>query len=95
MRRLVAAAIIVLFASLNAVDGICCPDGCTHEQASTSQHNDRESSDGSCVLCLGGVESADPQSPSASGIVTDRFTPLLVTRHLDTPTDTPDQPPRS
>ena len=95
MRRLVAAAIVVLFASLNAVDGICCPDGCTHEQASTSQHNDRESSDGSCVLCLGGVESADPQTPSASGIVTDRFTRLLLARHLDAPAEPPDHPPRS
>ena len=64
---------LVLFASLNAIDGICCPDGCTHEQASTSQQHDRESSDGSCVLCLGGVESAVPQTPSASGIVTNRF----------------------
>jgi hypothetical protein len=95
VRRLVAAAIVVLFASLNAVDGICCPDGCTHEQASTSQHNDRESSDGSCVLCLGGVESGDPQTLSASDIVSDRFTPLLLTRHLDAPTDPPDHPPRS
>ncbi len=94
MRRLVAAAIVVLFASLNAVDGICCPDGCTHEQAPTSQHNDQESSDGSCVLCLGGVESAAPQTPSASGIVTDRFTPLLLTRHLDAPTEPLDHPPR-
>ena len=29
---------LILFASLNAIDGICCPDGCTHEQSSTSQH---------------------------------------------------------
>jgi hypothetical protein len=95
VRRLVAAAIVVLFASLNAIDGICCPDGCTHKQASTSQHNDRESSDGGCVLCLGGAESADPQTPSASGIVTDRFTPLLLNRHPDAPMDPPDHPPRS
>ena len=95
VRRLLAAAIVVLFATLNAVDGICCPDGCTHEQASTSQHNDRESSDGSCVLCLGGVESAAPHTPSASGIVTDRFRPLLLTHHLDAPTEPPDHPPRS
>ena len=94
MRRLVAAAMLVLFASLNAVDGICCPDGCTHEQASASQHSDRESSDGSCVLCLGGVESAAPQTLPASGIVTDRFTPLLLTRYPDAPTEPPDHPPR-
>ena len=86
---------LALFASLNAIDGICCPDGCTHERASTSQHNDRESYDGGCVLCLGGVESAVPQAPSGSGTVTNRFAPLLLTEHLDAPTDPPDHPPRS
>ena len=87
-------AILLVFASLNAIDGICCPDGCTHEQAPTS-HHDRDSSDGSCVLCLGGVESAIPQAASDGGTVTNRFTPLLFTRHLDAPTDPPDHPPRS
>ena len=95
MRRLAAAMMLVLFASLNAIDGICCPDGCTHEQASTSQHNDRESSDGSCALCLGGVEPTGLQPPSASGTVTNRFAPPLFTHHLDAPTDPPDHPPRS
>ena len=95
VRRLVAAAMLVLFASLNAIDGICCPDGCTHEQASTSQHHDRESSGGSCVLCLGVVESAVPQTASSAGTVTNRFAPLLFTHHLDAPTDPPDHPPRS
>jgi hypothetical protein len=94
VRRLVAAALLVVFGFLSAIDGICCPDGCTHEDASTSQHNDRESSDGSRVLCLGGVESAAPPTPSASGIVTDRFTPLLLTLHVDAPTEPPDHPPR-
>ncbi len=94
VRRLVAAAMLALFASLNAIDGICCPDGCTHEQA-TSPHHDRESSDGRCVLCLGGVESAGPQAASGAGTVTIRFAPLLFTHHLDAPTDPPDHPPRS
>jgi hypothetical protein len=86
---------LVLFASLNAIDGICCPDGCTLEQASTSQQHDRESSDGACVLCLGGVDSAVPQVPSPFGIITNRIAPALVTHHLDAPTDPPDHPPRS
>jgi hypothetical protein len=91
----VAAALVVLFASLNAIDGICCPDGCTHEQASPSPQHDRDSSDGTCVLCLGGVESAVPQTTSAPAIVTNRFTPLLLARQLDAPTEPPDHPPRS
>jgi hypothetical protein len=85
---------LVLFASLNALDGICCPDGCTHEQGLISQH-DRESPDGACVLCLGGVQSVVPQVPTASGTVTNRVAPLLHTHHLDAPADTPDHPPRS
>ena len=95
MRRFVAAAMLVLFASLHAIDGICCPDGCTHEQVSTSQHHDRESSDGSCFLCLGGVESAVSHTPSASVTVTNRFAALPPTLHLDAPADPPDHPPRS
>jgi hypothetical protein len=95
VRRLVAATMFVLFASLNAIDGICCPDGCTHEQASTSQHDDRGASDGSCVLCLGGVESAVPPTPPASVTVTNRFVAPLLTLHPDAPTDPPDHPPRS
>jgi hypothetical protein len=94
VRRLLAAALLILFASLNAIDGICCPDGCTHEQGATSQH-DRELSDGACVLCLGGVESAVPQVPSASGTVTNRFPASLHTHHVDAPPDPPDHPPRS
>jgi hypothetical protein len=84
----------VLFASLNAIDGICCPDGCTHEQGAISQH-DRESSDGTCVLCLGGVESPVPQALSAAGTVTNRVAPSLFTHHVDPPTEPPDHPPRS
>ena len=32
VRRLLAAVMLALFASLNAIDGICCPDGCTHDK---------------------------------------------------------------
>ena len=95
VRKLVAAMTLVLFASLNAIDGVCCPDGCTDEPASTSQHHDPASSDGACVLCLGGVESAVPQSPSPSVILTDRIAPSLATHPLCAPTDPPDHPPRS
>ena len=94
MRRFLAAAMLILFASLNAIDGICCPDGCTREQPSTSQH-DRQSSDGTCMLCGGGVESAIVLPPLPSGIVTNRTALPLLTHHLDAPADPPDHPPRS
>jgi len=95
VRRLVATAVLVLFASLNAIDGICCPDGCTYEPSSTSQQHEQESPDGTCVLCLGGVESAVAHAPAASGILTNRFAPLLFAHHLDAPADPPDHPPRA
>lgn len=94
MRRLVAATIVALFASLNAIDGICCPDGCTHEQPSTSQRDHRDSSDNACVLCVGGIESAPPALPFRSGLVSIRIAPTLYAHHLDAPADPPDHPPR-
>jgi hypothetical protein len=90
-----AAAMLTLFASVNAIDGICCPDGCTEEQASPSQHDERQSSDGACVLCVGGVESSIALTPLPSAIVTSRIALPLFTHHLDAPTDPPDHPPRA
>jgi hypothetical protein len=86
---------LILFASLNAIDGICCPDGCTHEQPSPSQHHGRQSSDGTCVLCVGGVESSIALARSPSATVASRIALPLFTHHLDAPTDPPDHPPRS
>lgn len=95
MRRFLAAAMLILFASLNAIDGICCPDGCTHEEPSPSQHHERQSSDGTCVLCVGGVESSIAPGPLPSAIVMSRIALPLFTHHLDAPADPPDHPPRS
>ena len=86
---------LIVFASLNAIDGICCPVGCTLGQASTSQHADRQSSDGACVLCVGGVESSVVLAPLPSAILTNRIALPLFAHHLDAPTDPPDHPPRS
>jgi hypothetical protein len=95
VKRLLAAAMLTLFASLNAIDGICCPDGCTHDPPSTSQHQERQSSDGTCVLCAGGVESSVVPSPLPSAIVTSPIALPHFTRRLDAPADPPDHPPRS
>jgi hypothetical protein len=86
---------LIVFASLNAIDGICCPDGCTHEESSTSQPHERQSSDGTCVLCVGGVESPVVLAPLPSAIVTSRIVRPLLTHLLDALTDPPDHPPRS
>jgi hypothetical protein len=87
---------LILFASLIAIDGIRFrrPDGCTRGQPSTSQHDDRQSSDGTCVLCVGGVESSIPLAPLSSAIVASCIALPHFTHHLDAPTDPPDHPPR-
>jgi len=95
VQRLVAAVMLVLFTSLNAIDGICCPDGCTHEPSSSLQQHDQESPDGVCVLCLGGVETPVPHGWTAARILTNRFAPPPLTHHLNAPTDPPDHPPRA
>jgi hypothetical protein len=95
VRRLLAAVMLALFASLSAIDGVCCPDGCRHEQPSPSQSDSHDGADGICVLCLGGVDSSVRQDLSHCDVVTDsiRLPPLV--RHLDAPADTIEHPPRS
>jgi hypothetical protein len=61
VRRLLATAILLVFA-LNAIDGICCPDGCTHDNQSTVQQHGDLGGAGSCMLCLGGTDSAGVHS---------------------------------
>jgi hypothetical protein len=95
VRRLLAAALLILFASLNAIDGICCPDGCTHERESTLQQHGDHSGDGSCMLCLGGIDSAAAPVLAPSGILTARVGHPPSRSHLDALANPPDQPPRS
>ena len=95
MRRLLAVAILVVFASLNAIDGICCPDGCTHERESTSQQHGDHAGDGSCMLCLGGVDSAAAPALAPSGLAHDSHRTPAVESHLDALANPPDHPPRS
>lgn len=71
MQRFLAASMLVLFALLNAMEGICCPDGCTREPQSLSQPHTPCPADGICMLCLGGVDSSVRQDPSHRAVVTD------------------------
>jgi hypothetical protein len=95
VRRLLATVVLVVFASLNAMDGVCCPDGCTQEQQSPAQQHTPQSTGGICVLCLGGVDSAVPQELSPFGTVTDRIGLPRIAHHLDAPSDPLEHPPRS
>ena len=95
MRKLMATVLLVLFASLNAVDGVCCPDGCNDDRQSDAPRHDPESTNGICVLCLGGVDSAVPQALLPCGIVADRVGPPPFAHHVDVPADPLEHPPRS
>lgn len=86
--------LLVLFTSLSAMDGICCPDGCTHEQQTASQH-EPESAAGICVLCLGGVDATVRQDLAPDGFVTSAIQLPPLTLHLDTPPSPVEHPPRS
>ncbi len=95
VRRFLAVAILVVFASLNAIDGICCPDGCTHEGESTSQQQSDHSGDGSCMLCLGSIVAAAVPVLTPSGIVTTRAGHPPLVSLLDAFANPPDHPPRA
>ena len=95
VRRLSAVAILVVFASLNAIDGIYCPDGCTHERESASQEHGDLSGDGTCMLCLGGIDSAAGPLLARAEMLTTRVGHPPVMCHLDAIANPPDHPPRS
>lgn len=83
---------LVLFASLNAVDGICCPDDCTHEQQSASQQHGPQPSDGSC---LGAVTSTALHALATCGVVSSSVGLPPFRSPLQAPSDPFEPPPRS
>jgi hypothetical protein len=94
VRKLLAAVMLMLFASLNAMDGFCCPDGCTHEEQSPQAHTS-EAPAGICALCLGAVDASALQDLAPRYIVTDRVGLPPIAHRLDVPPDPVDHPPRS
>ena len=94
MRKALVTAVLVAFATLNAMDSICCPDGCTNDQETPVEHQSPESPDGVCILCLGGVDSAIHHALSPCAIVTTRVAPVHLTPRLDAPTAPLEHPPR-
>jgi len=95
VRRLLAVAILVVFASLNAIDGIYCPDGCTHQREAASQQQNDHSGDGSCMLCLGSVVAAAAPVLTPSGLLTARAGHPPLRSHVDAFSHPPDHPPRA
>ena len=82
-------------ASLNAMDGVNCPDGCTREPESVSQPHAPEAGDSICLLCLGGVDSSVQQDLSPGDVVLHGVGLEPLAHHLDAPPDRVERPPRS
>jgi hypothetical protein len=95
VRKLAAILMLLIFASLNAIDGICCPDGCTHEQAASSIPSDPESAESSCILCVGGLKSPVQEDQSSAVPVVSIVARVAATNPDDVPPDPPEHPPRS
>jgi hypothetical protein len=93
VRRVAAVIVMVLFASLNAIDGICCPDGCTHEQESSGATSPSPN-DGACFLCLGSVERWAPQDVSPGIALATQIIRTPIDSPDAVPSDPPDHPPR-
>ena len=94
VRRFAVVVMLVVFASLNAIDGICCPDGCTHEQT-TSSAPIGASTGGICVLCTGGLQGPVLENRAPTAAVRSDITRIAVPDPLDVPPDPPEHPPRS
>jgi hypothetical protein len=94
VRRFSAVLVLTIFASLNAIDGICCPDGCTHEQEQSSRPTAPQANEGICVLCVGGLSTPGSEGLSPAAPVITAVARLAGTTPTDVPPDPPEHPPR-
>lgn len=94
VRRFVAALMLVMFASLTAIDGICCPDGCTHGEEAPSTPSTAQVREGVCVLCVGGLSNPALEAVSPGVPVITVVSGVAVTNPGDVPPDPPEHPPR-
>jgi hypothetical protein len=94
VRRFATVLLMVLFASLNAIDGICCPDGCRHQRQTFSDSSSPQPSSGMCVLCVGGVDSAPLGRLSPGPFIVSEITRSVIVNPSDVRPAPPDHPPR-
>jgi hypothetical protein len=95
VRHFAAALMLVVFAALNAIDGICCPDGCTHEEQASSTPSSPRGGEGICVLCVGGLSRPAPEALLPGVPVVSVVARVSATNRDDVPADPPEHPPRS
>ena len=89
MRKL-AAALLVVFTCLAAVDGIVCPDGCTDDAPKSGQ----AAHPGSCLACLNGVALTATVIPLTSLMPLTSEPPPVVLKFTVCPSHDIDHPPR-
>ena len=94
VRRFAAIVMLAMFASLNAIDGICCPDGCTREEEASSTRSASRGAEGICVLCVGGLSSPVSEDLSPGVLVVSLVARVSATNPHDVPLDPPEHPPR-
>jgi hypothetical protein len=95
VRTMLAACLLVLIATLPAIDLIYCPDGCAEAGRARSEWQSDVSPAGACGLCLNGV-AVSIAPPSVMPVR--RFQPGIVTFAISPASIFPrviDQPPRS
>ena len=87
-----AAVVLSIFTVLTSVDAVCCPDGCTNEKKTTdtSQH----SGEGTCMLCLGGMDASVGAILSCCGEVSDDAARLIPLSPDSITPDPLEHPPR-
>jgi hypothetical protein len=94
VRRFATVLVLAAFASLNAIDAMECPDGCTHEPGATWTPSTPQTPDGACLLCAGGLSSPVPKGLLPGAPVMSRVATVAVTSLDDVPADPPEHPPR-
>jgi hypothetical protein len=85
--------VLLLFAFLGAIDGVCCPDSCTHEQEASSAPGGPDT-DEICVLCVGGLNTSAPDDVSPGAPVVARIVRARTSNPPDVSVDPPYHPPR-
>jgi hypothetical protein len=92
VRRLLAALVLVVFATLATTDAVACPDGCPSANSTTAA--DHCNNAGICFFCTGGVVPATAP-PVLAPFITQLpvpFLPLCAVPAFST--GVPDHPPR-
>jgi hypothetical protein len=92
VRRLLAACLLVVFATLATMDAVACPDGC--QTSGSSSAADQCSNSGVCIFCTGGVVAVAPLVVPVPLVAVLTEPTFALTTPAFRPGHVPDRPPR-